>query len=89
MQNRGLLTGDDRDFFQGRKDVNDPEKVAREKRFNIRRRIEHIAEDIEILREAGEDEVLAKFHEETGRHSHLESEIQALREQLDQDGDSK
>lgn len=83
MQNRGLLTGDDRDFFTGRKDVDDAQKVAYEKRFNVRKRIEHIAEDIEILREAGEDDLIAKFYDKTGRHRELESEIQALREELE------
>lgn len=84
MENRGLLTGDDRAFFKGEKDVDDPEKVAREKRYNIRRRIENIAEDLEILRDAHEDDVIAKFYEETGRHSRLEEQIEELQKQLDE-----
>lgn len=89
MENRGLLTADDRALFQGEKDVENREKALRERRYNVRRRIEHIAEDLEILREAGEDELVEEFREETGQSEAFEAKLMAeladLREQLDDD----
>lgn len=84
MENRGLLTADDRAFFEGDKDTDDPNKVAREKRYNVRERIENIAEDLEILRAAGEDELVAKFYDETGRHTRLAEKIEQLESELDE-----
>lgn len=83
MENRGLMTADDRAFFRGEKDVDDEDKVAREKRYNIRRRLEKISDDLEILREAGEDSVVEDFYEETGRYERLEKKVKSLERELD------
>lgn len=84
VQNRGLLTDDDRAFFQGDKESDDPDKTRREKLYNVRRRIEHIAEDIDILREAGEDETAEKVYDAIGRYERLERQVRDLQQQLDQ-----
>lgn len=85
MENRGLLTADDRAFYRGEKDVEDEEKMAREKRYNVRQRIENIEEDIEILRQAGEDQVVEDFYDAIGRYERLERELAELKEEI---GDS-
>ena len=85
MEHRGLLTSDDRQFYQGEKDVDDPDKTAREKRYRVRRRIENIAEDLDILRESEDGgDLVEEFYNEIGRYSRLESEIQRLRQELEE-----
>lgn len=83
MQNRGLLTADDRAFYRGEKDVEDEDKTRREKRYNIRQRMENVAEDIELLQEAGEDDLVNEFYGDIGRYERLEQQIQNLQEQID------
>ena len=85
VQNRGLLTSDDRAFFEGEKDTDTPDKTRREKLYNVRRRIEHIAEDIDILREAGEDETVEKFYGEIGRYERLEKQLRELEQKVEDD----
>jgi polyhydroxyalkanoate synthesis regulator phasin len=85
MENRGLLTADDRAFFNGEKKVDNPDKVVREKRYNIRRRIERIEEDLRILREADENDVVEDFYESTGRYERLERELAELRNQISEE----
>jgi|GEM_PF-6815507 len=89
MQNRGLLTEDDRELFSGEKNLNgeDLEKAKRERRYNIRQRIEHIAEDLEILDGAGEADLLAEFHEETDAPSDVEARLERLEEEVLSDED--
>lgn len=86
MQNRGLLTSDDRAFFSGDKEFESEEKktqARRDKRHNIRQRMEHIAEDIELLQEAGEDDLVNEFYADIGRYERLEQQIRELQEQVE------
>ncbi|WP_135306307.1 hypothetical protein [Haloarcula amylovorans] len=80
MQNRGLLTDDDRALFRGEKDIDAEEetKQRRERRHNIRQRIDHIEEDLEILAEADEERVLQDFHEQTDKKEALIGRIERL-----------
>lgn len=80
MENRGLLTDDDRRFFRGEKDIDPDGAQARNKRSRVRRRIENIAEDLEILREAGEDDLVATFEDETGAYARLDERLQEVEE---------
>ncbi len=82
VQNRGLLTEDDREFFLGEKDTSDPDKTRREKRHNVRERIKNITEDLEILADANETDLVNEFHGETDRNSKIETELSELRKQL-------
>jgi archaellum component FlaC len=84
MENRGVLTADDRAFFEGEKTTNDPDKTRREKRFNINERIDHIDEDIKILREAGEDDVVQRLQAILNRYERLERQVQDLQQQIDE-----
>lgn len=84
MENRGLLTADDRAFFEGQKDVDNADKTRREKRYNVRQRIDRVAEDIEILRDAGEDDLVEDLYDEIGRYERLEKQLRDLREQLEE-----
>lgn len=86
VQNRGLLTEDDRAFYRGEKTVESSEKnekINREKRYNIRQRKENIAKDIDILLEAGEEDLVNEFYADIGRYERLEQEIQELRNHID------
>lgn len=85
MQNRGLLTDDDRAFFRGEREFGDDDKESqarRDKRHNIRQRMEHVAEDLELLQEAGEDDLVNEFYGDIGRYERLEQQIQDLQERV-------
>lgn len=84
MQNRGLLTEDDRELFSGEKDLEGEkeEKQKRERRHNVRQRIEHIKADLEILEAAGEDGLLERFHNETDEPSHVEARLERLENEV-------
>lgn len=90
MQNRGLLTADDRAFFEGDKDVDDPMETRRQKRYNVRQRIERLSEDLDILREAGENDLVSDFYDEVGRLEQIDAlkeQVERLEQQFDQNGD--
>lgn len=82
MQNRGLLTEDDRRFWRGEKDTDDPDKTAREKRHNVRQRIENIVTDLQILSEAEETDIINEFHAETDRGATVDDRVERLEEEL-------
>lgn len=89
VQNRGLLTEDDRAFWSGVKETNDPNKTAREKCHNVRQRIENIVVDLKLLNDDGEDNLVDKFHGETDRNAKIEQELRELREEISEDGGSE
>lgn len=80
MRNRGLLTKADREFFRGERESDREADI----RYNINQRMEHIEEDLRILREAGEDELVAQFFDRFGRTRQLEERINELEEKLEQ-----
>jgi hypothetical protein len=84
MQNRGLLTGDDRKLFKGEKDLDEDaeKKQKRERRTNIRNRIDNIVDDLEILEQAGEDGIVEKFHEDTDSPSDVEARLERLEKEV-------
>lgn len=84
MENRGLLTADDRTFFQGGAEKDDPVQARRDKRHNIRKRIERIERDLEILQAAGEEDLVEEFYSTLGRHERLEERLRRLEEQIDE-----
>lgn len=81
MRNRGLLTKDDRAVFRGERDV-DADRLA-DIRYNVRQRMDHIEEDIRILKDAGEEDLVARFYNAFGRTGQLEQRIQELERRLD------
>lgn len=85
MDHRGLLTEDDRLFFQGERDVDDRNKKASEIRYRVRRRMENLEQDIEILREAGETRLVEEFYEKLGRYERLERQIEELQQQIEKE----
>jgi uncharacterized protein YnzC (UPF0291/DUF896 family) len=84
MRNRGILTEDDRSFFRGEKSVEEEDKMRAEKLFNIRERIEHLSEDIDILDEAGEDETIKLLYGSIKRYEQLERQLQDIQQQIDE-----
>lgn len=85
MENRGLLTDDDRRFFQGDKTVSNPDQTRHEKAYNIRQRIQNLATDIDILRNADEDGLVDAFYAETNRNERLRQQLEDLQQKLDAD----
>lgn len=83
MPNRGLLTDHDREFFRGNLDDETETDRMRKKRHNIRQRIDRIAEDIEILRDAGHDELVGEFHATVSQYGRLERRVRELEDRLD------
>jgi hypothetical protein len=83
MRNRGILTEDDRSFFRDEKSVEEEDKMRAEKLFNIRERIEHLNEDVDILTEAGEDETVKLLYGTLERYERLEQQLQEIQQQLE------
>jgi hypothetical protein len=79
----GILSKSERAFFQGDHDVQDPDGYRRNARHRARKRMEQIEQDLEVLREAGEDDIVAEFYENFGRVGRLEQEIEELRAKLE------
>lgn len=84
MRNRGLLTKADRAFFQGDREPEDPESRRGDIRYNINQRMDRIEEDLRILREAGEDDLVANFWDRFGRTSQLEKRVEELEQELEE-----
>jgi len=64
MRNRGLLTKRDRKALRGERDVTSEQ--LQDIRWNVRKRMERIEHDLEILEAAGEDELVDDFYNEFG-----------------------
>jgi len=89
MANRGLLTKRDREKLQSEEDLERRDAL----RYNIRQRMENLEEDLQILREAGEEDLVDEFYEMFGREGEdnhrlekLEREVEELREEVEADG---
>jgi hypothetical protein len=80
---RGLLTEAERAFLRGEKDSVDEQQYRYNVRSNFRSRMEQLSEDLELLREAGEDDLVEKFYAEFSRVERLEKELEALRAELE------
>jgi hypothetical protein len=85
VRNRGLLTEDDRAYYQGDKNVENETEVRNEKRHNIKERIRNTIEDLAILAGTDDEDLVDYFHANTDRAAKLEAELAALRQQLDED----
>lgn len=79
----GILSDGERAFFQGEKEVNDPDGYKRNARYRARQRMDQIEEDLDVLREHGQEDLVEEFVNRFGRVERLEREVEALREQLD------
>jgi hypothetical protein len=84
MRNRGILTENDRSFFRDEKSVEEEDKMRAEKLFNIRERIEHLNEDIDILNEAGEDETIKLLYGSIDQYERIERQLQEIQQQLNE-----
>ena len=80
---RGLLTPAQREFLRGERDVENPDSYRYNVRSDFRGRMDKLEEDLELLREHGEDDLVEEFYDRFGRVERLERELDELREQLD------
>jgi DNA replication protein DnaD len=86
VMNRGLLTKAQREFLQGNKPDVDAESYRYRTRSDFRNRMDRLEEDLELLREADEDDLVTEFYERFGRVKRLQREVDELREKLAEDG---
>lgn len=83
----GILSDGEREFFRGEKDVKNPDGYRRNARYRARQRMDQIEEDLQVLREAGQDDLVDDFHQRFERVGRLEREIEELRSRLgEEDG---
>jgi hypothetical protein len=82
MRHRGLLTEDDRDYFHGEDD--DDDRTHNDIRYRIRQRITNLQDDLLLLRESGEEDLLAQFYQQTDRTELLERELADGRDEHDE-----
>ncbi|WP_247005098.1 hypothetical protein [Halosolutus gelatinilyticus] len=85
---RGLLTKSEREFLRGEKDDVDARQYRYNIRSNFRSRVSELEDDLELLRDAGEEELVEEFHNTFSRMDRLEREVERLRDELDQERDS-
>jgi uncharacterized protein (DUF58 family) len=67
LDERVLLTRDDRAFLAGNADVADPNGRRHDLRYNARRRARALSQEIALLREHGEEEFADEMLEELAR----------------------
>lgn len=79
----GILSEGERAFFDGRKEVGDPAGYERNARYRARQRMDQIEKDLDVLREAGQEDIVKEFLNRFGRVERLEKEVEQLRDQLD------
>ena len=83
----GILSDGERAFFRDEKDVEDPDGYQRNARYRARQRMDQIEEDLEVLRDAGQEDLVEEFVSRFGRVERLEREVERLRRELnEQDG---
>lgn len=82
----GILSDGERAFFNGEKTVNDPDGYKRSARYRARQRMNQIEEDLDVLREAGQEDLVEEFVSRFGRVERLEREVEELRSKLDEEG---
>jgi len=83
----GILSDGERAFFQGEKEVKDPDGYQRNARYRARQRMDQIEEDLEVLRDAGQDDLVDEFVNRFGRVERLEREVDKLRAELEAERD--
>jgi len=83
--NRGLLTKAQREFLRGEKEDVNEDSYRYNLRSDFRTRMDNLEEDIELLREAGEDKLVEEFFDRFDRVGQLEQELEELREEIDRD----
>jgi hypothetical protein len=81
----GILSDGERAFFRDEKEVEDPDGYQRNARYRARQRMDQIEEDLEVLRESGQEDLVEEFVNRFGRVERLEREVEELREKLDED----
>lgn len=79
----GILSEGERAFFRDEKDVEDADGYERNARYRARQRMDQIEDDLEVLREAGQEDLVEEFVSRFGRVERLEREVEDLRSQLD------
>lgn len=85
----GILSDGEREFFLGEKEVEDPDGYERNARYRARQRMDQIENDLEVLRESGQEDLVNEFLNRFGRVERLEREVEQLRSELsEQDDDS-
>jgi len=67
LDERVLLTRDDRAFLAGNADVGDPDGRRHDLRYNARRRARALSQEIALLREHGEEDFADEMIEELAR----------------------
>ncbi|WP_135822995.1 hypothetical protein [Halostella litorea] len=80
---RGLLTESQREFLRGEKDDVDEQTYRYNVRSDFRQRMDRLEEDLELLEQAGEDDLIDEFNDRFGA-SEFEQQLDRLEEQFEQ-----
>lgn len=93
IMSRGLLTDAEKAFLRGEKTDVDEAQYRYNVRSNFRTRMDELEQDIQLLQEAGEDDLVNEFfsrfgrverlEQELGRVEELEAELQKIRAELE------
>lgn len=85
IMSRGLLTKSEKEFLRGEKDDVDQQQYRYNVRSNFKARMEMLEDDLELLDEAGEDDLVEAFYQRFGRVERLEKEVERLRAELEEE----
>jgi hypothetical protein len=83
----GLLSKGEREFLRGeRTQIQDPDGYRNNVRHRVRQRIDQIEDDLQLLEDAGHDDIVQEFEQKYGA-DRLAREIEDIQQQLDELGD--
>ena len=81
----GLLSKSEREFFRDKKDVEDPDGYKRNARYRARQRMDRIENDLELLRQAGQDDLVDEFMNRFGKVERLQRQVEELESKLNEE----
>lgn len=81
----GILSPKEREFFRGENEVENPSGYRGNARYRARNRMEQIERDLEVLKEAGEDDIVEEFYSRFSRVGELERKVERLENELEEE----
>lgn len=85
VMSRGLLTKAEREFLRGEKEDVNQQNYRYNTRSNFKSRMDKLEEDLQLLRDAGEDDLVEEFYRRFGRVERLQKEVDRLRKELERE----
>lgn len=79
----GLLSENEEAFLEGDHEVENPEQYMRNLRHRSNQRIQQIPKHLQLLEEAGHDDLVAQFYYQIDPTERLRDEVRALQAEVE------